>query len=231
MQLIRVTQLEQFRKWMTGCFYVNEQSVIDSLSGDFQGNNKTRIGTAGHKVVELGLGCALTDGLQKDWIIPIDDEYFSRYNWKQINTLRDHRSNIKGAFHEQKYGKEFQTKHYPIYVGGTIDIIHGITLRDNKFVFRSPDYSNYTESQQWKMYLEFMELDIFYFDLFEFKGYKDEMKLNVSSLEMVQHEPLECIRYKNMEQDNQLLVEQFVDWIEFRQLKHLLMNKEDYFDE
>lgn len=231
MQLIRVTQLEQFRKWMTGRFYVNEQSVIDSLSGDFQGNNKTRIGTAGHKVVELGKDCVYTSWLNSPPIIPVDNEYFSRYNWGQISTLYKHRDSIEGAFHEQKYGKEFQTKHYPIYVGGTIDIIHGITLRDNKFVFRSPDYSNYTESQQWKMYLEFMELDIFYFDLFEFKGYKDEMKLNVSSLEMVQHEPLECIRYKNMEQDNQLLVEQFIDWIEFRQLKHLLMNKEDYFNE
>lgn len=232
MQLIRVTQLEQFRKWMTGCFYVNEQSVIDSLSGDFQGNNKTRIGTAGHKIVELGVNCLYEDLNGSPPVILVDDEFASKYSWEQIRTLSEHkRNNLQGAFHEQKYGKEFQTKHYPIYVGGTIDIIHGITLRDNKFVFRSPDYSNYTESQQWKMYLEFMELDIFYFDLFEFKGYKDEMKLNVSSLEMVQHEPLECIRYRNMEKDNQLLVEQFIDWIEFRQLKHLLMNKEDYFNE
>lgn len=230
MQLIRVTQLEQFRKWMTGCFYVNEQSVIDSLSGDFKGNNKTRIGTAGHKVVELGLCCSFM-GYEDKHLVQVDDEYASLYNMKQLEILLHHRDSINGAFHEQKYGKEFQTKNYPIYVGGTIDIIHGITLRDNKFVFSTPDYSNYTESQQWKLYLEFMELDIFYFDLFEFKGYKDEMKLNVSSLEMVQHDPLECIRYKNMEKDNQRLVEQFIDWIEFRQLKHLLMDKNDYFDE
>lgn len=237
MQLIRVTQLEQFRKWITGCPYVNEQSVIDSISGEFKGNNKTRIGTAGHKVVELGRDSILRDysiqGIDRleTGVVTVDDEYYSRYNWRQLSTLLNHRLTIEGSFHEQKYGKEFQTKHYPIYVGGTIDIIHGITLRDNKFVFRSPDYSNYTESQQWKLYLEFMELDVFYFDLFEFKGYKDEMKLNVSSLEMVQHEPLECIRYKNMEQDNQLLVEQFIDWIEYRQLRHLLMNKNDYFNE
>lgn len=232
MQLIRVTQLEQFRKWMTGCFYVNEQSVIDSLSGDFKGNNKTRIGTAGHLFVEKGGDCLFTDVNDSIPIIPIDDEYYSRYSWEQLKILDTHRrETIPSAFHEQKYGKEFQTKHYPVYVGGTIDIIHGITLRDNKFVFRSPDYSNYTESQQWKLYLEFMELDIFYFDLFEFKGYKDEMKLNVSSLEMVKHDPLECIRYKNMEQDNQRLVEQFIDWIEARQLKHLLMDKKDYFNE
>lgn len=231
MQLVRVTQLEQFRKWITGCPYVNEQSVIDSISGDFQGNNKTRIGTAGHKVVEEGDGCLFIGGLGNQYLTQVDNEYSAKFNESQINTLLYHRDNLDGAFHEQKYGKEFQTKHYPIYVGGTIDVVHGITLRDTKFVFRSPDYSNYTESQQWKMYLEFMELDIFYFDIFEFKGYKDEMKLNVSTLDLVQHEPLECIRYKNMELDNQKLVEQFIDWIELKGLKHLLMDKNDYFNE
>lgn len=232
MQLIRVTQLEQFRKWITGCPYVNEQSVIDSISGEFKGNNKTRIGTAGHKFVELGGDCLFTDSNDSIPIITIDDEYYSRYSWGQLKTLDNHRrENLPHAFHEQKYGKEFQTKHYPICVGGTIDVIHGITLRDTKFVFRKPDYSNYTESVQWKMYLEFTGLDIFYFDLFEFKGYKDEMKLNVSLLEMEQHEPLECIRYKNMEQDNQRLVNEFIDWIELKGLKSLLMNKNDYFNE
>lgn len=230
MHLVRVTQIEQFRKWITGCFYVNEQSVIDSLSGEFQGNNKTRIGTAGHKVVEEGMDCTYLNASQQDWIVPIEDEYCTIFNRKQINELVNHRNTkLQDAFHEQKYGKEYQTKHYPIHVGGTIDIIHGITLRDSKFVFRSPDFSNYTESCQWKFYLEFLGLDIFYFDLFEFKGYKDEMKLNVSALELIPHEEVQCIRYKNMEQDNQKLLEQFVDWIEIKNLRHLLLTKEQYF--
>lgn len=230
MHLVRVTQLEQFRKWITGCFYVNEQSVIDSLSGEFQGNNKTRIGTAGHKVVEEGAKSVWANGFYDDALIQVDDEYTSMYSWTQIDTLINHRNTkLQDAFHEQKYGKEYQTEHYPIHVGGTIDIIHGITLRDSKFVFRSPDFINYTESCQWKFYLEFLGLDIFYFDLFEFKGYKDEMKLNVSALELIPHEEVQCIRYKNMEQDNQKLLEQFVDWIEIKNLRHLLLTKEQYF--
>lgn len=235
MHLVRVTQLEQFRKWMTGCFYVNEQSVIDSLSGEFQGNNKTRIGTAGHKVVEEGDRSILLDSTIvcpenfETGVITIDEEYYSRYSIRQLKTLIDHREKLQDAFHEQKYGKEYKTEHYPIHVGGTIDIIHGITLRDSKFVFINPDFSNYTESCQWKFYLEFLGLDIFYFDLFEFKGYKDEMKLNVSALELIPHEEVQCIRYKNMEQDNQKLLEQFVDWIETKNLRHLLLTKEQYF--
>lgn len=235
MYLVRVTQLEQFRKWMTGCFYVSEQSVIDSLSGNFQGNNKTRIGTAGHKVVELGLNATLkdysvlTNEVDPTAIITVDDEFYSRYSMDCIKVLLNHRFQISGAFHEQKNGKDVQTRHYPIHIGGTQDVIHGITIRDTKFVFRVPDYSNYTESCQWRFYLEFLGLDLFYFDLFEFKNYKDEMKLNVSSLELIQHEPIECIRYRNMEKDNQLLVEQFVDWIELKGLRHLLKQKEDYY--
>lgn len=229
MYLVRVTQLEQFRKWMTGCFYVNEQSVIDSLSGDFQGNNKTRIGTAGHKVIEEGLPAIYT-GIGDNHLISVDDEYASLYSFHNIQKLCFHReNNLVHAYHEQKNGKDYETKHYKIHVGGTQDVIHGITIRDTKFVFRNPDYSNYTESCQWKFYLEFLGLDLFYFDLFEFVGYNDAMKLNVSTLELKQHEPIQCVRYKNMELDNQQLLNEFVDWIEFRGLRHLLKQKEEYY--
>lgn len=228
MYLVRVTQLEQYRKWITGCPYINEQSVIDSISGNFQGNNKTRIGTAGHSFIE-GSENLYTSYKDKIPILLIEEEYPVRFSWDQLNTLFYHRTSLDGSFHEQKNGKDYETKHYPIHVGGTQDVIHGITIHDTKFVFRSPDYSNYTDSCQWKYYLEFLNLDLFYFDLFEFIKYKDEMGLDVSSLEMVKHEPIECVRYINMENDNQQLVNSFVDWIEFRKIRNLLKQKEDYY--
>lgn len=230
MLLVRVTQLEQFRKYLSFSPYVEEKDVIASLSGEFTGNNKTRIGTAGHKIVENGVFAAYPI-LNDNWIITIDNEYYSCFNGNQIRMLQEHRDSLSGAFHELKHGKTYQTRHYPIHVGGTQDVIHGITVRDTKFAFRKPDPYNYWDSCQWKFYLEFLGLDVFYFDLFEFKGYKDEMKLNVSSLELIQHEPLECIRYKAMEQDNLNLVESFVDWIETKGLTHLLMQKENYYGE
>lgn len=230
MLLVRVTQLEQFRKYLTYSPYVTEKDVIASLSGEFTGNNKTRIGTAGHLIVEDGLAAANVDH-NDTWLIPIDDEYFSRFSREQVLLLNKHRNSLRGAFHELKHGKTYHTRHYPIHVGGTQDVIHGITVRDTKFAFHSPNPYNYWGSCQWKFYLEFLSLDVFYFDLFEFKGYKDEMKLNVSSLELKQHEPLECIRYKTMEQDNQRLVESFVDWIEVKGLRNLLIKKEQYYEQ
>ena len=54
--LIRVTTLEAFRKYIEQSDYANyeitEQSVIDSIVGEFKGNEYTRIGTAFHRIVE-----------------------------------------------------------------------------------------------------------------------------------------------------------------------------------
>ena len=65
MKLVRVTQLESFRKYLEGNedkdrFITSEQDVIDGLTGVFTGNEYTRIGTAFHRIVEGN-----TDGVEK----------------------------------------------------------------------------------------------------------------------------------------------------------------------
>ena len=56
--LIRVTQLEAFRKYIEQSDYasyeITEQSVIDSITGVFTGNFYTKIGKAFHKIIEEG---------------------------------------------------------------------------------------------------------------------------------------------------------------------------------
>ena len=56
--LIRVTQIEAFRRYVEQSEYDNyeitESSVIDSISGSFTGNCQTRVGTAFHAIVETG---------------------------------------------------------------------------------------------------------------------------------------------------------------------------------
>ena len=56
--LIRVTQLEAFRRYIEQSEYANyeitEQSVIESITGVFEGNTYTKIGSAFHKIVEEG---------------------------------------------------------------------------------------------------------------------------------------------------------------------------------
>lgn len=56
--LVRVTQIEAFRRYFYQSEHDNyeipEQSVIDSITGAFQGNEMTRIGTAFHALVQTG---------------------------------------------------------------------------------------------------------------------------------------------------------------------------------
>ena len=56
--LIRVTQLEAFRKYIEQSDYasyeITEQSVIDSITGVFTGNFYTKIGKVFHKIIEEG---------------------------------------------------------------------------------------------------------------------------------------------------------------------------------
>ena len=62
-KVVRVTQLEKFRRFITDhSEYDTEQSVIDTLTGEFKGNEYTYIGTAFHKIVEGDTdGCKKTD--------------------------------------------------------------------------------------------------------------------------------------------------------------------------
>ena len=54
--VVRVTQLESFRRFICGEYdFITEQSVIDGITQEFTGNEYTRIGSAFHKVVELGI--------------------------------------------------------------------------------------------------------------------------------------------------------------------------------
>ena len=53
--VVRVTQLESFRRFISGEYdYITEQNVIENITQEFTGNEYTRIGSAFHKVVELG---------------------------------------------------------------------------------------------------------------------------------------------------------------------------------
>ena len=62
--LVRVTTIEAFRRYIEQSDYDNfeitEQSVIDNIVGEFQGNQYTRVGTAFHAIVETGFSLVLS---------------------------------------------------------------------------------------------------------------------------------------------------------------------------
>lgn len=241
--LIRVTQLEAFRRYIEQSEYANyeitEQSVIDSITGVFEGNVYTRVGTAFHKIVEEGTPqCEKVDAGERTFLyygkeqkepIPCGRAFDIEGNKvildvPQCKVALSYRNEHLDAFHEIRLYKDFGDA----VVTGCADMIDGVEIRDIKTKYSTPSDADYINSCQWKFYLQLFNADIFHFDLFVFEGYdKDKHGYDVRGLPLERHNPpITCYRYEGMEKDNERLLHQFLEWVEFRGLtKYLLKDK------
>lgn len=238
--LIRVTQIEVFRKYIEQSDYANyeitEQSVIDSITGEFKGNEYTRIGTAFHRIVEEGSPqCEkipsgertfLYYGKEQKEPVPsgrsFDVEgYKVLMDVPQCKTALAYRNEYPDAFHEIRLYKDFGNA----MITGCADMIDGVEIRDIKTKYSSPTDTDYTNSCQWRFYLQLFNADVFHFDLFVFEGYdKDKHGYDVRGLPLKRYEPsITCYRYDGMEQDNMNLLNSFLEWAEHRGLTKFLM--------
>jgi len=218
---IRVTQLEKFRRFICETSeYDSEESLMETLTGKFTGNEYTRIGTAFHKIVECGDVCDLAG------FIKIDD-FKIKFNQSQINTALEYKKSISGCFHEIRANKVYSINGTEINVSGGADVVLGNQIRDIKTKYSYlKSISDYTDSVQWKLYCDIFELPEFYFDIFEFKGYQKEKNgYDVSGLTLVKHDPIHCIEYSGMQNDIELLLTQFLDFIRFRKIEHLFYER------
>jgi hypothetical protein len=187
--------------------YDTEEKLIEHLKGEFYGNDKTQIGSAFHYIIETG--CEKQSEITKAFKVTFNHNHFQ--------TALSHRSSISPFVPEIRHQKLFDTGKYKLLISGATDVLQGITLRDNKCKFSTPKYEDYYNSYQWRIYLSIFGLNRFIFDVFEFIGYKEG--LDVSGCELKQHEPMECVRYKKMESDILTLINDFMEWIEFRNLQ------------
>lgn len=198
--IARVTQIESFRRFITGVPGSCETDLIASITGQFQGNNKTRIGSAFHSIIETG------ENIDKGVI----------FNDSQIEIARQHAANISPFFSEIRSNKKYLDK---IIISGCTDVIQGCVIRDTKVKFRALSEIEYFNSYQWRFYLDIFELNRFIYDVFEIVGYSDEMGLNVSKLEMRQNDPFEFDAYEGMQKDLEAIIIEFLNWVEFRHLE------------
>lgn len=214
--IVRVTQLEKFRRWRDGVSeFDTEQSVLDTLSGAFTGNEYTWIGTAFHKIVEQGEK-AWEDGI----VHTAGGDVFMNEMQKNVAIL--YRNTMPEAFHETRLSKPYQTSKGLVTITGCADIIHGNVIRDIKTKYSSPIQQEYIDSCQWRFYLDIFGADQFVFDLFWFKNYNRSMGMDVRRLELKQLDPIPCLRYASMEKDIQILLDDFMEWIEYRNLYELI---------
>lgn len=215
--LIRTTTLEKFRRYINDASsYDTEQSVIDAVSGEFKGNSYTRIGTAFHSIVEKGL----PENITKDGCDMNVDGHVVRFNAGQVAEAVGYHFEHPGAFHEIRRYKDYGRA----VVTGCADLVDGLEIRDVKTKYSTPSDADYINSCQWRYYLDIFGLDVFHFDLFVFHGYdKDKHGYDVRGLELTLHTPpITCYRYDDMEHDNLVLLDTFLDWAKSRDMLRLL---------
>ena len=218
---VRVTMLEKFRRFrdQVSESYDTEQSVVDSLTGKFEGNDLTNIGTAFHYVVEKGAYGKTVDRnlIYAKWGVLADDS--------QIKAFYLHAEDMQPFIPEVRLPKLFNSVLGEITISGCTDVLQGNVLRDTKCKFSPPKMVEYMDSYQWRIYLSIFGLDRFIYDVFEFSGHKECDERDVTNCTLKQHEPFECIRYENMENDIQTLINDFCEWIRFRGFEKYITKK------
>lgn len=227
MKRISITTLETYRKFLAGDEWTTQQAMIEALTAPFEGNEYTRIGSAFHAIVEQGE--SIVEKLPDEGKFRVTVEGWPViFNGEQVEMALKYRSKLPYAFHEEWIGREFHTPAMDIWVHGRVDVLHGTFIRDIKTKYSPVKYDDYANSAQWKLYLDLSDLDTFYFDLFEFPGYKkDKHGYDVSSLGIRPYGAIECIRYDGMEKENQQLVCDFTDFVTKFNLTQYLKDKEN----
>jgi len=223
---LRATMLEKFRRFICETSeYDTEESLMETLTGKFIGNEYTRIGTAFHKVVECGNTCVSVELFDNLCHVTVDN-FGVLFSKTQIETALEYKHSIKGCFHEIRASKVYSINGTEINVSGGTDVVLGNQIRDIKTKYSYlKSISDYTDSVQWKLYCDIFELPEFYFDIFEFKGYQKEKNgYDVSGLTLIKHDPIPCLEYSGMQNDIQVLLTEFLDFIRFRKIEHLFYN-------
>ena len=216
---LRVTNLEKFRRFICETSeYETEASLMETLTGQFTGNEYTRIGTAFHKIVECG-NITIRNTVDIDGFI-ID------FNQSHIDMALAYKKSIKGCFHEIRANKVYSVNGTDINISGGADVILGNQIRDIKTKYSYlKSIADYTDSVQWKLYCDIFELPEFYFDIFEFQGYnKEKNGYDVSGLTLKKHDPIHCLEYSTMQSDIQYLLTEFIAFVKFRKIEHLFYN-------
>ena len=220
----RVTTIEAFRRFIQGAsIYSTEENLLETLTGKFTGNEYTRIGTAFHKIVESGDVTIHEGDLRRLRI----DEFDVLMNQQHIDIALQYKAENKGCFHEIRTTKKYLIEGIEITVSGGLDLLLGNLIRDIKTKYSAiRSEADYTDSYQWRFYLDLFDVPKFCYDVFEFKGYKKERDLyDVSKLKLIRHEPIECLEYAGMRKDIEKLLTQFVEYLQFRNLTHLFKNE------
>jgi hypothetical protein len=232
---VRTTLLEKFRRFHVADDsnpWDNEQSLFETLAGTFAGNDKTRIGTAFHKLVELGRPEYTIHKQDDKGIVTIYHvaEGFA-FTEEQARVAYSHREKHPYMISEVAIGKVYETPYGPFYVSGHTDGVDGVVIRDTKTKFSAVESQGYLDSYQWRIYLDILGLKQFYYDVFEVRSFPKEgidaareIEIDgekkfiffIDKLRFQAPIDISCFAYPDMKRDIYQLLCAFAEWIQDR---------------
>lgn len=216
MYRLSVTTIEKFRRYMTqASSYDTEQSLLDTIRGLFTGNDLTRVGGCFGKIIE-GDALIAEGGLITEYdgarIFFTDEQAFPAVEFR-----RKHPAMI----YEVPLYKVYETKFGAVQVSGRLDGAEGLDFNDNKCKFKPPDFTEYGDSYQWRYYLDMGRTSIFYYDIYEVRGFealRGSQPYRLPGVQFIPHDRLQCARYAGLADDCRLMLQDLLEYIELRQL-------------
>lgn len=211
-------QTEDNESWNT------EANFLATLRGEFRQIESAKYGECFHAIIEgTAMPCNHVIAVQGH-----EEETIGGYQWKDI-FIPDSQAQHAIAYREAhalgvpefSVTKKYWTKDFDLIVTGKVDRLIGNWIRDTKTKYSSPDIQeDYINSMQWRFYLEMLELDTFWYDIFQVGGYEvaaDCLKAKIKPLE-----PLMLKRYPDMSGECQSAIQGLADYLTFKNLLHLV---------
>lgn len=214
----RCTVIESFREWINSSEdddkpWVNEANVIGNIQGIESFNVKADFGSSGHSIIEDAPRYKTDTGYQMKGFAFTDVQAEPMLKFRREHPL---------MIREVKLAKAYDTPNFTLIITGTCDHLEGLHVRDTKYKFSNFDISDFTESAQWRIYLDMIGLDIFWYDFFRvdrFNGMEDMAKVIIHDCDSMMVK-----RYPGMEQDIQAVINEFASFVEFKGLtEHLVI--------
>ncbi len=118
---------------------------------------------------------------------------------------------------ELEFPKIYNVKGQDVLVVMRADQPQGVCIHDFKAIFSAFDYEKYSNSYQWRIYLDITGAESFQYDIFKFTETKLEFQ------DKIDIKPFHD--YPGMDRDIQDLLTEFVDYIEFRGLQQYFIGR------
>ena len=197
---ISVTQLDGFQYFLNSD--LSEADYIQRLS-TFEDNRPMKIGR----------------GFES--IITSEPNQYDKFGHYEIDGIKYSNQLIQKGFDRLKdLNAVKQVKIVSEVAGvnlvGVADLLYGNIIADIKTT-ANYSFAKYYDSWQWKAYLTLFELDIFKYFVFE---------INDSDIvELKEFHLVNCFRYALMESELNVLVSEFKDFIQIKNLQHIFKDK------